>query len=30
MSGEEVFGLVVAIAVFLYLCVVLFREGASS
>jgi hypothetical protein len=29
VSGEEIFGLAVAVAVFLYLVVVFFREGAS-
>ncbi len=30
MSGEEIFGLVVSIAVLVYLLIVFFREGASS
>ena len=30
MSGEQIFGLVVAVIVLVYLLVVLFREGASS
>lgn len=29
MSAEEIFGLVVSIAVLAYLCVVFFREGTS-